>query len=247
MKINTRNVMLFIAYFLTYVTSTAFIASASYYATLGTLNILPFGGVLTSIASSQAASQNSVRNLLITRIFSSMPESRSPVRIAVIPLVLGAMVLRNLIPPLDRLCNGVGHFFNKVFRRTPSPAETANITLPSFSQFEYDVSQWQFSGNGNLNQRFNINTLNLFGCLIFVLLFIIYFFLFSSLFLYALDKIQITASNLNQFTNKILSGKPSSLASVLPGYRNSQEIDQQVIDIGTTGNQQEANNFININ
>nr|YP_009346904.1 hypothetical protein [Gracilaria firma]APR74439.1 hypothetical protein [Gracilaria firma] len=109
------------------------------------------------------------------------------------------------------MCKGAGNLFNMLFRRNidsvpnPNNDNIANITLPSISRLDNEINHWNLDNNGEFNTKLNLNTLNFFGCLVFILLFVIYFFMFSSLFLYLLEKISVSTNNLKSIVDMTLA------------------------------------------
>lgn len=219
--------------------------SFSYYATVYTMNILPLTRYLLK-DSVRNNSSNAVRNLLISHVLSATPQSRIPFRFLFVPVSLSFILLRRSIPPIDSFCHGVGNFINTLLGREPNRVITdnnpADITLPSISRFEDEMNNWSVTNNDQLNQRLNLNTLNLFGCLIFVLLFVIYFFIFSSLALYSLQNFSKGLDNLEKIINIAIYPQEKS-----DKFLNSQKAQADIVSSVDENKEKQSltnNNFL---
>nr|AAC04726.1 ORF3 [Gracilaria robusta] len=134
---NRKTIIDTLLYILTYITCLMFIFSCSYYAALSTMNILPFTRYLLKISSTEITNNTSqaVRNLLITRIISSMPERRF-VNSFFLPASIVILFLRRSVPFVNHAFHGLGNLWNMLLNRNVNQApindNIADVTLLQF-------------------------------------------------------------------------------------------------------------------
>nr|AAC04727.1 ORF4 [Gracilaria robusta] len=98
------------------------------------------------------------------------------------------------------------------------------------------LMDWNIVHNDEFNTKLNLNTLNFVGCLVFILLFIIYFFVFSSICLFILSNINKSMNNLKDIADMSISSKKLNLLNsenksiIESSSINSNEFNQTKIN-----------------
>lgn len=175
----------------------------SFWLSIFTVSIMPFSPALIKLTSSTASPP--LNNLL----FNNLVNRRN-----IGPVMLGVIITRKIFPPVNIAINRIGNLINSIRCRgndanvSANSYRTADIQLPSYSGVETEAQRWQLNDNRlHFKEPLSLNMLNFLGCTILLLLFLIYLFLVSSLFSYAIDWFQQSLRNFEKTFHKIYTIK----------------------------------------